>query len=94
MKHGRKVAVVAGLGLVSLVAFGAVASPPPLPSSFYGTIAASGFQVTGVASALVVAAQVERGAYALLCKPSNMIDSVASCQSNGSVQSSKSFSHL
>jgi hypothetical protein len=41
----RKVAIVAGLLLVLLIAFSAVASPPPLPSSFYGTIGASGFSV-------------------------------------------------
>src|SRR5215203_5732361 len=45
MKLGQKVAIVVGLALVLLIAFGAVASPPPLPSSFYGTLGTSGFTV-------------------------------------------------
>src|SRR3712207_3802822 len=45
MKSNRRVAIVAGVVLVVLIAFSAVASPPSLPSSFYGTIGASGFSV-------------------------------------------------
>src|SRR4051812_40638609 len=45
MNKGRKLYVATVLALVLLVAFGATASPPPLPSSFYGSIASSGFSI-------------------------------------------------
>jgi hypothetical protein len=45
MNKGRKLCVAAVVALVLLVAFGATASPPPLPSSFYGSIASSGFSI-------------------------------------------------
>jgi hypothetical protein len=45
MNKGRKLCVAAVLALVLLGAFGATASPPPLPSSFYGSSAASGFSI-------------------------------------------------
>jgi hypothetical protein len=53
MKLGQRVAIVVGLALVLLIAFGAVASPPPLPSSFYGTLGASGFTVPGSGPSLI-----------------------------------------